>query len=329
MKTISILIPVYNVEKYIERCLSSIASQTYTDGVECVLIDDCGTDNSIALAEDFIEKYSGKIAFKIIKHPCNKGLAAARNTGISNSSGDYIIHIDSDDYCEPDMLESYHNVIERTNPDIIVSDYWYTYEDHEKYAQQFVADTKVGLVKDLFSHRLFTVNWNKCIKRQLYDDYNITYPNGHNYGEDMNVCFPLCLAAKQIQYINKAFVHYVQYNSNAYNNDISKKSLEDYIYNLKSVIKTLQDNNLFESCKEDVYEKQLFLRNMLLWKSKGKLQSRWAKEFPDSVKRINMMAGNRLFILCTKLTYYGVLIPYNLYRWLSIKKNHLKVKIYE
>ena len=82
---ISIIIPTYNVQDYIAKCLESIATQTYTDGVECLVIDDCGTDNSIAIAEQFIANYSGPISFQIIHHEQNKGVSAARNTGISST----------------------------------------------------------------------------------------------------------------------------------------------------------------------------------------------------------------------------------------------------
>ena len=83
MTSISIIIPIFNVESYISRCLYSVTSQTYKGPTECILVDDCGTDNSITMAEDIINKYQGPIRFRIIKHKFNRGLAAARNTGMN------------------------------------------------------------------------------------------------------------------------------------------------------------------------------------------------------------------------------------------------------
>ena len=79
---ITVIIPIYNVEQYIRSCLHSVANQTMTDGIECILINDCGNDNSVAVAEKFIKEYHGKIHFILIHHEQNKGLSAARNTGI-------------------------------------------------------------------------------------------------------------------------------------------------------------------------------------------------------------------------------------------------------
>lgn len=101
---ISIIVPVYNVEAYILECLQSVASQTYTGEIECLIIDDCGSDKSISIAQNFISSYSGTIAFKIIHREKNGGLSAARNTGIKHATGDYIYFLDSDDYLFPHSI---------------------------------------------------------------------------------------------------------------------------------------------------------------------------------------------------------------------------------
>jgi len=102
---VSIIIPVYNVRDYILRCLESVASQTYNKPMECLIIDDCGSDDSILLAEDFVLRYSGTIVFRIIHHEKNKGLSAARNTGINNSKGKWLYFLDSDDWIIPECME--------------------------------------------------------------------------------------------------------------------------------------------------------------------------------------------------------------------------------
>lgn len=103
--TVSIIIPVYNVQDYITECLASVATQTYTKGVECIIVDDCGKDDSMKKAGEYIEGYKGEINFRIVSHECNKGLSAARNTGIMNAKGTYVYFMDSDDTILPDCLK--------------------------------------------------------------------------------------------------------------------------------------------------------------------------------------------------------------------------------
>ena len=101
MVKISILIPVYNVADYIIRCLNSVVEQTYKGPLECILVDDCGSDNSILLVKKFLESYSGNVMFRILHHDRNRGLAAARNTAVENAEGDFVFHLDSDEWLEP------------------------------------------------------------------------------------------------------------------------------------------------------------------------------------------------------------------------------------
>lgn len=102
---VSVIVPVFNVQDYIEECLASIAAQTYTDGVECIIIDDCGTDDSMLLAQRFLDTYQGGIRFRIVRHEHNRGLSAARNTGIHNACGRYVLFVDSDDTMLADCLQ--------------------------------------------------------------------------------------------------------------------------------------------------------------------------------------------------------------------------------
>lgn len=102
---ISIIIPIYNVAPYIEKCLDSIRLQTYKKDIECLLIDDCGTDNSVIICENYIYKYKLSSHIHIIHHLVNRGAGAARNTGIKHATGDFITFVDGDDWLEPNYVE--------------------------------------------------------------------------------------------------------------------------------------------------------------------------------------------------------------------------------
>lgn len=102
---ISVIIPVFNVEQYIVQCLQSVAGQSWTGGeIECIIVDDCGTDSSMEKVDGFLSSYEGSIDFKVIRHEKNRGLSAARNTGVEISNGDYLFFVDSDDVLGPECL---------------------------------------------------------------------------------------------------------------------------------------------------------------------------------------------------------------------------------
>ena len=114
MKTrISIIIPVYNVEQYVDECLQSVANQTMTEGIECIIVDDCGQDNSATIAKHFVDSYQGDIRFTFIQREKNGGLSAARNTGIEAATGEYVYFLDSDDYLVPSAIETLISIGDR------------------------------------------------------------------------------------------------------------------------------------------------------------------------------------------------------------------------
>lgn len=120
---VSIIIPIYNVASYILECLQSVANQTIADKIECILVDDCGTDNSVSVAEEFLKKYSGAIHFELLHHQKNGGLSAARNTGVRASHGEYLYFLDSDDTIIPRCMEILVEMAERNHADVVIGSY--------------------------------------------------------------------------------------------------------------------------------------------------------------------------------------------------------------
>lgn len=117
---ISIIIPVYNVEPYIAECLCSVMRQTYVGPIECVLVDDCGSDKSMEIADKLIAEYKGQIEFRLLHHKKNLGLSCARNTGIDVATGDYIYFLDSDDYISDDCINLLVSFLKKGSFDVIV-----------------------------------------------------------------------------------------------------------------------------------------------------------------------------------------------------------------
>ena len=130
---ISIVIPVYNVAPYIAECIQSVMNQTWQGDMECILVDDCGTDDSMTVVGMKLKDYNGKIDFKIVHHQQNRGLSAARNSGIEAVTGDYVYFLDSDDEITPDCIERLTRPMngEKTF-DLVVGDYRITGSDMPK-----------------------------------------------------------------------------------------------------------------------------------------------------------------------------------------------------
>lgn len=114
---ISIIVPTYNVEPYIVDCLRSVAAQTYAGEMECIVVDDCGTDNSMALVDNYIRNYKGKVRFNVLRRKANGGLSAARNTGLAAARGEYVMFLDSDDELTPGAIAALAEPA-RKNPEI-------------------------------------------------------------------------------------------------------------------------------------------------------------------------------------------------------------------
>lgn len=176
---LSIIIPVYNVEKYIQRCLESVMSQdTASWDVECLLIDDCTPDNSMDIAKEMVNNYQGSIEFKFLKHQQNKGLSEARNTGLREASGDLVLFIDSDDYLMPDGLA---HLIEAKkqypNADVIIGNvYEHKYKKNQyniKKTEYIEGGTEVR--RWMLTNEFAISAWNKLFSRQLLIDNNLFF----------------------------------------------------------------------------------------------------------------------------------------------------------
>ena len=121
--SVSIIIPVYNVGAYIEDCIRSVMLQTYTGPMECIVVDDCGTDNSIDIVEERIAEYKGSIAFSIARHDHNRGLSAARNTGMDVATGEYFLFLDGDDELTADCIETLTVPLKEERYDVVVGNF--------------------------------------------------------------------------------------------------------------------------------------------------------------------------------------------------------------
>lgn len=188
MVKVSIIVPIYNVQDYIERCLDSIICQECDDfALECVFVNDCTPDDSINAICRKLADYSGKIDFKILNHQKNEGLSAARNTGIQSSNGDFVYFMDSDDRLEPNaiktLIDSYKHVANHSRVDVVMGNSFLC--KNNKVAMNFETNTPVlydnndeTALKSLLNRVLLHTAWNKLIRRDFLLKYDIYFEKG-------------------------------------------------------------------------------------------------------------------------------------------------------
>lgn len=192
---VSILVPIYGVEKYIRRCAISLMEQTY-DNIEYVFVNDCTKDKSVAILKEVISEYPEREDnVKIINLPQNLGLANARNVAVENSNGDFVIIVDSDDWVELDMVESLVKEQRKENADIVSSN---TYNHNNKVTigdtyQSLQPDPLINIIEKKASFNI----WGRLIKKNLYTDNNIRCKIGVNQGEDLQTFPKLAYFAKK------------------------------------------------------------------------------------------------------------------------------------
>lgn len=232
MISISIIVPVYNVAEYLLKCLNSVANQSYTSNVECVIVDDCGTDDSIELAQDFINAYQGPIFFRIIHHKENKGLSGARNTGILESKGLYLYFLDSDDYLTCGCLESFVKLIEKYDqPDFIIggssATKGFPFFSLENRPELPECSADCSYIKRIMLHRsvLPMTAWNKMIKRSFLLDNSLFFKEGIIH-EDEYWNLMIVHSLKKLV-INKCntYVYNIRSNSIITNKNVEKSAL--------------------------------------------------------------------------------------------------------
>lgn len=201
---ISILVPVYGVEKYIEQCAESLFCQTYDD-LEYVFVDDCSLDNSMEKLQSVLNRYAHRQAqVRIVRHEYNHGLGTARRTALAAATGDFVLHVDSDDYLLPNAVEMLVTEQTRTNADIVSGAYNTLSPDGTLQTRSIdVLDKSLMLKLLLVQHTIPYNIWARLIRRSLYTNNGIDAIEGVNMAEDYAVIPRLVCAAASLAYVTQ------------------------------------------------------------------------------------------------------------------------------
>lgn len=293
---VSVLIPVYNVEKYVQRCINSVLNQTMQEGVEVIIVNDCTPDSSMEKILESLHVYEKKvpegnrISVRIVSHDTNRGIAAVRNTAISCATGDYILHVDSDDWIEPNMIEAMYSEAICTGADIVICDF-YTSWAHREIKVKVRLD--VNNKKSYFGEKVEGYNmsfWNKLIKRSLYEDYNVRCIEGLDCGEDYTVIMPLFYYARKISHISLPLYHYECNNATSITYDyyhVTEKIRKNGIDKVEFAHQFLQRHGIWTEFEKNWACAALNIKAKLIYSSpKGNRE--WAMAlFPEADKYLS------------------------------------------
>lgn len=220
---VSVIVPVYKVEKYLRRCVDSIVNQTYPE-FELLLVDDGSPDNCGKICDEYEEKYS----FIRVIHQKNQGLSAARNNAVSFTCGDYITFIDSDDYVTADYIEYLVGLLQQYGADISVGGYVYQFEGKEiviprEETKSEYIDTEKALEYMNYGKGFSVFAWGKLYKRELIEAF--PYPDGKLY-EDLATTYRIISASSGVAYGNKQIYYWVQRAGSTTRSEFNEKQLD-------------------------------------------------------------------------------------------------------
>lgn len=259
MTKISIITPVYNAEKYLHKTIDSIIAQTLQDW-ELILVDDGSTDSSPKICDN----YTINDKRITVIHKNNEGVATARQTGIDHAAGEYTIHVDADDWVEPNMLEQLYLEAKEKEADIVICDY-YVNDDNkqERVSQQPTEETSNGVLNDLFQ-RLHGSLCNKLVKRACYKEYNAHFISGIDYCEDVLIWVQLLQYDIKLVYLPQAFYHY-RMTPTSITHNFTRKSYDmriKYKDSLSQLLKLPNAREIVEGVSFNIFT-EAFIYNVL------------------------------------------------------------------
>lgn len=240
MPKVSVIVPIYNVEKYLEKCINSLLSQTLED-IQIILVNDGSKDNSGNIAKEYEQNNKDRVIY-VEKE--NGGLSDARNYGLKYATGDFIAFLDSDDYIEKNAYEEMYNKAIEENADYVECDFIWEFPNKIRVDKQYPYKNK----KEMLSF-VRVVAWNKLIKRQLITDNNLEFPKGLRY-EDVEFTYKLIPFVNKFAYVNKPFIHYVQREGSIAN--VQNERTAEIFTVLDNVIEFYKKNNIYEKYRDEL-----------------------------------------------------------------------------
>lgn len=277
---VSILVPFYNVEKYVGRCVESLFTQTYQN-IEYVFVNDCTPDRSAEVIQKYINMYNIADKCKMIIHKQNQGISVSRNDCLDNMTGDYFLFVDGDDYINKDMVELLVDAAVRENADISGCGYIEEYPDHSVEYPQKYTNNHDEMLRSITMLTIKGVLWKLLIRRELIVINNLRFPYDNSINEDYYYCCRLFYYAKSFASVDKCLYHYVQYNPN----NLTKKSLQNIESQAAAIIaieEFYRQKGVYDIVKVELNKRKFISKLPLLLDKNCFDVHRWRSLFPES-----------------------------------------------
>ena len=306
MPLVSYLVPIYNVEKYLENCLESMFAQTYQN-TEYVFVDDCSTDNSYNILLATLKKNNNsQDKYTIVRHPQNEGIAVSRADCIANAKGEYVQFVDSDDWIEPDMTETLVEATQDSQIDLVGC---YFIKDflsgkQKRHSENYSQSCAENLVLCI-NYDISTVLWKMLIRRSLFSNFTIT-PHV-DIVEDYIISVKLYFYANSFAVVDKYLYHYVQYNEGRVSFQ-TLRSITNHIKGVKEVEEFLKTKELISQNISNLLNLRKFnIKSNFLTKNLFDIQA-YRTTFPEADKvwrQINYSRNEKIkFWLAEKKLYF-------------------------
>lgn len=254
MPKVSVIVPFYNVEKYIEKCLETLVNQTLDD-IEIILVNDGSKDKTVDIVEKYKEMYSNKIVY-LEKE--NGGLSDARNYAIPYARGEYIAFLDSDDYVETNMYKEMYEIAQKENSDMVECNFIWEYPNKTRIDIGTTYNNKHEMIE-----KIRVVAWNKLIKREILEKSKVQFPKGYRY-EDVEFTYKLIPFLEKVSFCKTPMVHYVQ-REGSISNVQNKRNAEIFDV-MEHVMDYYKENNLYEEYYQELeylYSRYAFCSSFL------------------------------------------------------------------
>lgn len=323
MPKVSIIIPVYGVEKYIERCARSLFEQTLDD-IEYLFIDDCTPDKSVEILKRVLEEYPHRKSQVVIhRMEQNSGQAKVREWGMRNATGEYVIHCDSDDWVDVHMYEKMYKKSVSADYDIVVCDYYESDGISHVRKNEYISDKVEETMSSILLKKTHSVLWNKLVKKSIYNN-EIIYPIANN-AEDYALLVQLAYHSKSFGYVNEPLYFYF-YNTSSLTKVMTNENLinrfNQSVSNIGIVESFLRKNQSLAKYSDELDCIKVIEKEILISSSFDKeLYKKWAGAYKEIFPRILL---NNKINLRRKLRFMG--IKYRIYPLIRFMLNLLNRK---
>ena len=325
MLTISIIIPVYKVEAYIEECLASVVSQQDAKAnIECIIVDDCSPDGSMDIVRRFVDNYQGPIQFRMLRHEVNRGLSAARNTGIDAATGDYVFFIDSDDYLMEHGLKTLvDGLLANPDADVVLGNILFLGKNvFIKRKEPFLLLSKNERLSALVNSLITCNSWNRLVRRSVLIDHRIFFKEGIIF-EDYPWSYQLMAVVQKVLVLPQV-TYYYRPNANSIMHSRQLK-IGKTIYCWDVILTTMlkQERNIRGCLLVNVFSRLLEIQDMI---NKYGCTEEDLQAFHRLRSRLlkNIISHGRPLLLLFSLTIFKPF--YHIYSFHFVRRNYHKLE---